>query len=69
MKKNDTDIQDIYRSEGSKPEPDPGWKTPELIEQELRRQRIFNIFVGLLTLALTAFLTSAIVKGFLPAPE
>ncbi len=68
MKKNDTDIQDIYRSEGSKPEPDPGWKTPEIIERELRRQRIFNISVGLLTIALTAFLTTAIVKGFLPEP-
>lgn len=67
MKKIDTDIRDIYRSEDSKPEPDPEWKTQELIENELRRRLVFNIAVGLLTFALAVFLIMAIADDLLPA--
>ena len=69
MKKIDTDIRDIYRSEDSKPEPDPEWKTQELIENELRRRLIFNIAVGLLTFALAVFLVVSIAEDILPASE
>jgi len=65
MKKNDTDIRDIYRSEDPKPEPDPEWKTQELIEREMRRQFIFNISVGLFVFVLAAFLVTTIAKEFL----
>lgn len=70
MKKNDTDIRDIYRSEDPKTEPEPGWKTQELIEREMRRRLIFNISVGLLVVVLTVFLVITVTKDFLPeAPQ
>lgn len=65
MKKNDTDIRDIYRVQDPTPEPDREWKTSELVEREIRRQRVFNISVGLLTFALTAFLIVTIANDFL----
>jgi tetratricopeptide (TPR) repeat protein len=69
MKKTDTDIQDIYRSEDPKPEADRAWKTPELIEREIRKRLFFNITVALLIFALVVFLTAALIKDFLFAAE
>lgn len=67
MKKTNTDIQDIYRSEESKPEPQQtsGYEMSEDIDRQVRRRQIFNFAAALLTLALTVFLTSSIVKDYL----
>ncbi len=70
MKKLDTDIRDIYRTKDASSEADatPEHKIAELIERSLRRQQIFNLSAGLLTLALVAILVSAFVNDFLLGP-
>ncbi len=65
MKKNDTDIPDIYRPEVLKPEPAPVQVITELIDHEIHKQRIFNISVGLLTLAMATSLTIYIMMDYL----
>lgn len=65
MKKQDTDIRDIYRSAEPVPESAPSQEMQELIGSEIRKRRIFNISATLLTLALTVFLTGSFVKDYL----
>ncbi|NOU35853.1 MAG: tetratricopeptide repeat protein [Kiritimatiellaceae bacterium] len=67
MKKIDTDIRDIYRAKDLSSEAGamPEHKVAELIERSLRRQQIFNLSVGLLTLALVTILVFALVEDFL----
>lgn len=67
MKKQDTDIRDIYRSEEPVPESKPSREMQDLIGNEIRKRRIFNISATLLTLALTAFLTISFVNDYLSA--
>ena len=69
MKKSNPDVRDIYRATDQPPEPVAAQHSFEMIEREIRRQRIFNLWVGLLTLALVVFLSSSIVKNYIFAPE
>lgn len=67
MKKEDTDIHDIYRAKDSSSEEGavPEHKIAEHIERSLRRQQIFNLAVSVLTFALATVLVFALVKDFL----
>jgi tetratricopeptide (TPR) repeat protein len=70
MKKKDTDLQDIYGSKEPGKGPEQSWKVQELVEQELRKRFAFNLFIGVLAVALTVFLLLAIAKEFIaPPPE
>jgi tetratricopeptide (TPR) repeat protein len=69
MKKNDTDLQDIYHADGQTPEePAPARTMPELLEQEVRRHRLFILIVSLSSLALFGILIFALLAhyGFAP---
>ena len=65
MKKQDTDIRDIYRSQESAPELVPSREMQELVESEMRKRRIFTVSAALLTLALTVFLTISFIRDYL----
>ncbi len=65
MKKPDTDIRDIYRSEDPAPETAPSQEIPEVLESEMRRRWLFNVSAALLTIALTVFLTASVVRDYL----
>jgi Tfp pilus assembly protein PilF len=67
MKKKDTDLRDIYHARNSSPEPPPPIKIAEVLQQELRRQQLFTLFSGLLTIGLAAILLPLIIRDYLPA--
>jgi Tfp pilus assembly protein PilF len=69
MKKKDIDLRDIYHASDMSPEPVPSIKVAEIIQQELRRQQIFAVSFGLLTIGLAVILLPLIIRDFLPAFE
>lgn len=70
MKKNNTDLQDIYRADGKLPEESkPAFKMSEMVEREIRRQRIFGLLVGTISFVLIVGLISALVSNYLFTPE
>jgi predicted Zn-dependent protease len=70
MKKEDTDLQDIYRSaDASCEESAPANQLSEQIAREIRKQYVFNLSAGLLGFALLAVLAAALVSDYWPKPE
>jgi Tfp pilus assembly protein PilF len=69
MKKPSTDLRDIYQTTEPPPEPVAAPPNFEMVEREIRRQRIFNLLVGLLSLSLVLFITATVVKIYLFTPE
>ncbi len=69
MKKPNTDLRDIYQATEPPPEPPRAPLSFEMVEREIRRQRIFNLLVGLLSLSLVLFITVSVVKKYMFTPE
>lgn len=68
MKKNNTDLRDIYSEKPLKiDESTSSWGVKESIDYEIRRRLIINVFAVLLTIALAVFLLTTIAKDFLYA--
>ncbi|MFA7256543.1 MAG: tetratricopeptide repeat protein [Kiritimatiellales bacterium] len=66
MEKNNTDIQDIYHTEGPKPEnTERSWTVQELMARETRRKWFFNLFTSLFVF----ILVFVVVSKYLFAPE
>lgn len=70
MKKNNIDLQDIYRADEKLPEESaPAFKMSEMVEKEIRRQQIFGLVVGLASFILIGVLISALVSNYVFVPE
>lgn len=71
VKKEGTDICDIYRAADAPPEAAPVRQLSEMVEREIRKQRLFYLFASLLTLLLLVFLVLVLIYdylSFLPQP-
>jgi predicted Zn-dependent protease len=68
MKKNEPDIQDIYREDKRRgEEPKTPVRMSDMIGREIRKQWIFGLLVGLLFIILLVTIASALVRAYFPS--
>lgn len=70
MKKQSTDIQNIYHAAEKKPEEKAAVQgSSELLEREIRRHFFFNLFAGIFAFVLIGGLVAAFVSNYTIVPE